>query len=387
MNTSPSRGLALRLWYTPTTVVLIISLLAWAVGLPGALLRAEAAQLTDVRDALSSSRLGVAANHTVTFGTPTGILDDGSTVEITIPGGFDMSFIGEDDIDIADDGVDLTTDTVCGSAEVAISTSSQTIIIEFCNGAGGAIAASSEVSIEIGTNASASGSGVHQIQNHSATGDYAVSIGGTMGDEGATRIVIVDAVYVTGEVDNYLDFEIMGVNAGEAVNADPVPTVSTTTATSVPFGLVSPSTEYLLAQDLSVNTNSMNGFTVTVSADSDLTSTTGATINSFTDGTGVASPIAWVGPDALAGSTDTYGHWGVTTEDVTLSDDDSFGSALYAGNFIGTPREVMYATSSADGTTPHIGLTRVGYKLEVSALQEAATDYTTQLTYIATPVF
>jgi hypothetical protein len=114
---------------------------------------------------------------------------------------------------------------------------------------------------------------------------------------------------------------------------------------------------------------------------------TGATINSFNDGTATATPIAWVAPSALYNQPDTYGHWGVTTEDNSLSDNDSFGNALYAGNFITTPREVFYATSSADGTTPNTGLTRVGYKLRISTLQEAAADYSTRLIYIATPVF
>jgi hypothetical protein len=34
-----------------------------------------------------------------------------------------------------------------------------------------------------------------------------------------------------------------------------------------------------------------------------------------------------------------------------------------------------------------IGSTTVAYKVQITALQEAATDYTAQLMYIATPVF
>ncbi len=387
MNTSPSRSLVLHPWYTHTAIVLSISILAWATGLPGLLLRADAAQLTSVSDTLSTSKPGVAANHTIRFGTPTGILDDGSTIEIVIPNGFSMAFIDEDDVDVADDGVDLTTASSCGTAEAAISTSSQRIIIELCNGGGGAIDALSVVTVEVGLNATASGSGAHQITNHATAGDYPITIEGTMDDDGFARILIAESVLITGAVDTFFDFQISGVNAGESVNADPVQTVGTTTATSVPFGIVLPSSEYVLAQDLSVTTNSQSGFAVTVYADGDLQSTTGATIDSFSDGTDVATPLVWDGPSGLSGQTDTYGHWGITSEDFTLSDDDSFGNALYAGNFINTPREVMFATSSADGTTEHIGATRVGYKLEISSMQEAATDYTTRLIYIATPVF
>jgi hypothetical protein len=381
-----SRDLKSSPLYFNLAVILTVALFLWLTGILNVLF-VEAAQLTNLSDTLSNSSPSVLANHAIRFTTPTGVPADGSTIEISIPSGFDMSAIGEDDIDISDDGSDLTTDTSCGSANAAVSTSPQTITIEICNGGGGAIAGGSVVVVEVGTNATSSGTGTHQITNNSSEGSYELTIGGTMSDDGSTRINIVDSVTVTGSVDTYFSFNISGVNAGESVNSDTTTTFGTTTATSVAFGTVSPSTEYLLAQDLSVTTNSGNGFTVKVFADGDLTSSVGATINSFTDGTGTSTPISWTSPSAQVGQPDTYGHWGVTTEDTTLSDGDSFGSALYAGDFINNPREVMYSTSSADGTTADVGATRVGYKMEVSTMQEAAKDYTTQLTYIATPIF
>lgn len=384
---TPSRSLVLLSGYTYTSAVLIVSILFWAFGLPGMLLHAEASQLTSVRDILSTTKPGVSANHILRFGTPTGVPADGSTIEVDIPAGFDVSTITEDDVDVTDDGVDLTTDTVCGAVQAAVSVSGQKIIIEICTGGGGAIAATSVIEVEIGLQATFSGAGAHQITNHINVGEYAVGIGGTMEDEGFTRIVIMDTVEVSGVVENFLDFEIAGVGPNKSVNADAILTFASTTATSMPFGLVTPSTEYVLAQDLSVSTNSKNGFMVTVFTEGDLVSTTGASINSFADGTGVEIPEAWSEPASQSGSPDTYGHWGVTSEDTTLSDDDSFGDALYAGNFVSNPREVMFATSSADGTTPGIGATRVGYKMEISMMQEAATDYRTQLVYIVTPVF
>ncbi len=383
---SPSH-LSTNHWYSFLAVALTVSLSLWLSGFPGILLRAEAAQLTNFSDTLSTSKVGSVANHSIQFTTPTGVSDDGSTIEITIPTGFDMSHITEDDIDIADDGSDLTTDTSCGSVNAAVSTSTQTITIEICNGGGGAIAGGSVITIEIGTNATSSGTGSNQIVNSSSEGSYELSIGGTMTDSGTTRIAVVEAVTVTGSVDTYFSFNISGVNAGESVNADTVSTFGTTTATTVPFGTVSPSNEYLLAQDISVTTNAESGFTVRVFADGDLTSSTGATIDSFIDGSGTTTPVTWRSPSAQVGQANTYGHWGITTEDTTLSDNDSFGDALYVGDFVSNPREVLYATSSADGTTAGIGTTRVGYKLEVSNMQEAGKDYTTTVVYVATPVF
>jgi hypothetical protein len=52
-----------------------------------------------------------------------------------------------------------------------------------------------------------------------------------------------------------------------------------------------------------------------------------------------------------------------------------------------TPRAIMAHTGPSDGVTPGIGFATVGYKAEITALQEAGDDYNTMLTYIATPTF
>jgi hypothetical protein len=60
--------------------------------------------------------------------------------------------------------------------------------------------------------------------------------------------------------------------------------------------------------------------------------------------------------------------------------------ALYAGN-IGTARTVFSHTGPADGSTANKGQTRVAIKIQITALQEAATDYNNRLMYVATPTF
>ena len=52
-----------------------------------------------------------------------------------------------------------------------------------------------------------------------------------------------------------------------------------------------------------------------------------------------------------------------------------------------SPVEVFKNNGPADGTTQNIGTAKVGYKVEISPLQEAGSDYTATLTYVATPVF
>jgi hypothetical protein len=231
---------------------------------------------------------------------------------------------------------------------------------------------------------------VNQIINANTPGAYALAVvtTGAVSDNGQTLILIIEPVVVTGSVATYLAFEVEGVAEGVIINGDTDdPTSTSSTPTTLPFGLVSPGVRYVIGQDISVATNASNGFTVTVEARDELRAENDATIDSFFDGTGVGLPQGWASPSATPGTPDTYGHWGLTTEDVSLSDGASFVGALYAGDFIQTPREVMYATTSADGTTAHIGATRVGYKLEISAMQESAQEYTTELVYVVTPIF
>jgi hypothetical protein len=355
----------------------------WAMGLPGFLARAGAEQLVELSDTLSTSRPGVGADHTIRFTTPSGILADGSTIDVIIPSGFNVSTITANDVEISDDAVDLTVGATCGAVQAAVSVSIQTITVELCSG-GTDIVADSIVVIKVGQHTA---SGTNRIINHSEPGSYELELAGTMPDDGRTRIVIVEPVLVSGAVATFLSFDISGVAAGESINGDTTTTFATTTATSLAFGIVQATNEYLLAQNLSVTTNTREGFVVTVEAAGNLESSSGASISSFIDGNGTAVPGGWVPPSAQSGSSTTYGHWGLTTEDTSLTDGASFDGALYAGNFISEPREVMYHDGAADGSTPGVGATRVGYKLEISGLQEAGSDYTTRLIYVVTPTF
>ena len=75
MNT-PSRSLVLHSWHLYVATVLAFALILWLSGLPQ-LLTVEASPLTNVSDLLSTSAPGpVAANHTITFTTPTGVPAD-----------------------------------------------------------------------------------------------------------------------------------------------------------------------------------------------------------------------------------------------------------------------------------------------------------------------
>jgi hypothetical protein len=370
-----------------------LAILLWSLGLPGWLQRTEAAALTNFSDTLSDSDLGVVSNHLFAFDTEFG-MSEGEILQITFPAGFDLTSIDtEIDIDIAT-GTDLTTTgnpCSAGTEQVSATTSGQLLTFEICTGDGGTIASSSSMTIEIGTNATSSGTGLNRITNPSSAGSYAIDIAGTMTDIGQTRVAIIDNVTVSAAVDTTFTFTISDVGASTTINDESQSTTGTTTATTVPFGTLTPDTEYFLGQELGVSTNASNGFTVTVEADTTLTSGGGADIDAFIDGAETGSSTPWVAPAGTFGTEDTYGHWGLTSDDDDVGSSTlSYGASAtyYVGNFINNnPIPVMYHPTSVNGTGQGQGTTTVGYKIRISSLQEAGSDYTAELTYIATPVF
>jgi len=205
-----------------------------------------------------------------------------------------------------------------------------------------------------------------------------------MPDSGQVRVAIVSQVVVSASVDTSLTFTVSGVNSSSTVNGSATTTAATTTSTALPFGTLSASQSKTLAQDLTITTNAANGYTVTVEQTGDLQSTTGATIDGFIDGAYTTTPSAWQGPGALVSNTDTYGHWGLTSDDsfvLARTGPGQFGSNQWVSGST-SPIAIMGHDDPVLATT-----TRVGYQIEISALQEAGDDYTTTLRYIATPTF
>lgn len=325
---------------------------------------AHAANVLEFSNTLSDSAPGVVADHTIAFTTPSGMAA-GGTITITMED-FTFGSIGASDFEVEVDSVDVTsgfTLTINGDD------------LEFEADGSTAIAEDDEVVIRIGTNAG----GSNQITNPATTGSYPIQVDVDGDDSGETRIAIVDAVEVTATVDTIFTFTIAGVGASETVNGDT--TTGPTTATAIPFGTLEAGQASTTAQDLSVETNATNGFAVTVQTDGPLQTSGGNAIQTFIEGADTTTPSAWVSPTGLIADSDTWSHWGLTTQDSDLS----FGSSNYVAATT-DPVVVFEHNGPADGTTANIGTTRVGYKIEVSALQPAG-EYTTTLTYIATPVF
>lgn len=365
-----------------------IALFLWSTGLPTFFHFAEAASITSASDTLSSSKPSTVSNHTIRFTTPNGI-SAGQTLVLTFPAQFTLPGAGFNfaDIDVMDDGVDMTLQNGTGSGgNWGVATTTTTITFDLTGAA--AVGSSSVITIEIGTNATSGTTGDSQITNPSGTTtSYAINIGGTMQDSGVVRVAIVDQVTVSANVDTSLSFTVSGVNAGQTVNGSPTTTVATTSSSALPFGTLPIGISRTLAHDLTVSTNASNGYTVTVEQTGALQSTTGATIDGFIDGSNTTTPSAWQGPATLIANPATYGHWGLTSSDTAVGARTAqFGSNQWVSGST-TPIAIMGHTGPADGVTAGTGAARIGYQIQISALQEAGDDYTTNLRYIATPTF
>lgn len=362
------------------STLISLSVLLWTLGLP-AINVANAVNLTDISDLLSDSDVSALSNHTITFVTPSGVANGGTTT-ITFPAGFTIGSVDFTDIDVAS-STDFTVHSDCTTSDaVRAFFTGQVLTLAFCPGDGGYLDAGGTTTIQIGLNATFEDTGNAQIQNHGTPGSYEINIAAGTSDTGATRIVILDDVVVTAAVDTIFDFTVSGFLT--VVNVNGTNTTATSSSTEIPFGTLTDGELETAAQRLNVSTNAANGFVVTVEQSTNLQSSTGADIDGFIDGAYTNTPTAWQSPAATIGSENTYGHWGLTSSDNLNTTE--FGNNLWVSAST-TPRQVFAATTSADGVTEHVGSTTVGYQVEISALQEAADDYSTTLTYIATPTF
>jgi hypothetical protein len=357
--------------------LLNVSLLLWSLGAP--LLfphTASAVTLSNASVTLVDSGPSVATNHIISF-IATTTLTAGNTIKIQFdPAGDAFNLTSLVVADATSTGFTVTAACSANPSEVTGSVDSsapdENITFTVC------------VGDTIPTGAMTITLRNSHILNPATEGSRVIRL--TYGPDNADMsVAIIQHVVVTAAVDTAFIFTVLGVADGEVVNGDTDLTSTGTTPTLMPFGSLASGSPVVLAHDMTVITNARNGFSVTVQEDQNLSNGAGADIDVFQDGNGTVVPTAWVPPSAVFLNENTHGHLGITSEDADLNSDE-FGTALYAGNFATTTRVVFSSTGPADGVTPNIGYTRVGFKLEISDLQSAST-YTNQVIYVATPTF
>jgi hypothetical protein len=182
----------------------------------------HAATVTSTNDVLTTLQISQTANHRALFTTPSGV-SEGQTITLTFSTSFNTASIIEDDVDIADDGIDFTTASSCaGTEQASVSMSSDVLTITICAGDGGAIAAASQILIEIGTNATSSGTGSNRITNPSSVGTYFVTIGGTFADFGSV------ALPIRNQDQTSVSAHVAVTSTGSGGGGSPAPTEPTT---------------------------------------------------------------------------------------------------------------------------------------------------------------
>jgi hypothetical protein len=357
-------------------MLVAVAVLAWSVG---AYTSAEAANLTTISETLSDSNISSLSNHTLQFTVPTssvGVIA-GGTVVVAFPAGFNISTIVFGDVDLTIGGASTTLAAVASGATWGVSVSGQNLTL---TSATGVITAGQVVQIKVGTNATFGVTGTNRVTNPTAGSyEFLVTAGA---DTGRTRVAILSNVTVTATVDTSFVFTISGLATSTTING--TTTTGSTTATAIPFGTLTAGAIKTLGQRMNVTTNARNGFVVTVAQNQNLLSSTGADIDGFIDGAYTNTPTAWIAPTNNIANENTWGHWGLTSND-DLNANEFAGNKYVAAST--TPRQIFTHNGPSDGTTANIGQADVAYNVQITPLQEAGNDYSTILTYVATPTF
>lgn len=194
----------------------------------------------------------------------------------------------------------------------------------------------------------------------------------------AFATLTTSSLTMTADVGSTFQVTIAAVTTG-SVNGATV-NLNTTTADTIPFGMLTSGSTKIAAHDVTVTTNASHGYAITVmSNDPPLTSGSN-NIDKFT-GTN-ASPTAWSSPSGGTSNVNT-GFIGYTTEDTSLCTGT-------AGRFVGnkwagadtTPSEIVCNSNAVNsGET-----TRIGWQAEVNSLQPPG-SYTGLFTIVTTPTY
>jgi hypothetical protein len=349
---------------TSKALILCLLLLTCLGYLPSSV--KAASSFESVKDTISNSDISQAnVTHTVVASTTQPIGASGY-FEIVFPSGFTNVLVG---------GVTCPN---IGGAGVASIPTTNTVRCTYATAI--TEATSTTFTITGVTNPSTIGSYLFSIDTKTSL-DVAI-------EHSTFRVAIVNGVIVTASVEASLTFSILGMaTSSEVVNGATL--TGSSTMNAMAFGVLTPGVEKTLGQKLKVTTNATYGFTVTVQQDHNLLSSGGADIDSFNNGVEASTtPLAWGAnpPTNILGQENTYGHFGFTSQDASLSNGDPFGATLYKGFNNTDPVEVMYHTGPADGLTPDIGTTTVAYSIQIGAMQEAG-DYSNTLTYLGTPTY
>lgn len=330
---------------------------------------AFAAALTGMSDTISTAKIGVVANHTFIFTTPSGI-GAGSTTIITFAPEFEMHpSLTYADVDINIGGPYVGSSTLAAAPSGAtwgvVRTSSTTLTIT--NGTS-PVSGSSVVYIRIGTNAINQSVGAYQVTNATTTGNKAIGITGTMWDNGTTTVNMIndDTVQVSAIVPQSLTFSISSnsINFGNLAAGGAKYASSTNAAGD--------STD-TVAHSLAVSTNAPSGYTITVQ---------GQTLTSQQNSANTINAIG--GTPAVSNfGTEQFGIYATKTGGVNGTIAVPYATPSSFGYDATATTSATFASGSSSTNTETYSL---HYLANIASITEAGT-YSANLVYVGTSNF
>lgn len=324
---------------------------------------ALAASLTSMKDTVSNLTASTVANHTIQFTTPTGVAS-GQTIILTFDNSTSVgASLDYTDIDLTDDGVDVTLAAAPSGATWGVVRTSSTVIT-FTNGTT-AVAAGSVIAIEIGTHATSGTTGDQQITN-GAAGTTTLRVTGTFGDTGVISMAIISngVVSVSAEVLASISFTV----SSNAIYFGNLRTGGACFAQNTNPGYVTcPTQTETEAFNMTAGTNAPTGYTVSVQ---------GSTLTS-----GSNTIDALVSNTASSPGTEQFG-LRMTATGGSGSVSAPYAAAGYAYTGTSSTPATVATASAPSATTTY----SVRYLANIAALTEAG-SYTTAHTYVATGNF
>jgi hypothetical protein len=191
-------------------------------------------------------------------------------------------------------------------------------------------------------------------------------------DNANVLFILTNSSQLSLTVDNTLSFTVNPVAAGQTCNGDTA--TATSTATTIPFGTVTPASNSIVCQDLTAATNATNGYTIYARYTAKPTNALSQTISDWTGSN--TTPTTFAAP-----GTEAYGY---TTDDATL------GTGVANRFTSGGAKHAAMTTTNSEVAFESVGLTtntyRVGHEVGVSLVTRPGT-YTTTIIYTCTPIY
>lgn len=204
--------------------------------------------------------------------------------------------------------------------------------------------------------------------SYSDTGTTVIDYGQMM-----FAVLSTTSIGVTAQIDPNLTFTVTLVGSAQQVNS--ATTTVATTVNTIPLGNLTGGTAAIAAHDVTVTTNALYGFQVTVNQVGSYPLASGsAHFNAFT-GT-YTTPTTWSAPNGTQANINT-GFFGYTTSDTVYS---QFQTNKWAGTET-TPRAFM---SSTIGQNAY--LKRIGWQAQINNIQPPGL-YTGTMMLVATPTY